>query len=63
MLELARRLGMRVIAEGVETHSQVLHLRELECAYAQGYFFSRPLDAEAAVELATSRVVSIGPAG
>jgi len=63
VLELARRLGMRVIAEGVETHSQVLHLRELDCAYAQGYYFSRPVDAEAAVELATSRVVAIGPAG
>jgi len=61
VLELARRLGMRVIAEGVETHSQVLHLRELDCAYAQGYYFSRPLDADAAVDLATSRVVSIGP--
>jgi diguanylate cyclase (GGDEF)-like protein/PAS domain S-box-containing protein len=62
VLELARRLGMRVIAEGVETHSQVLHLKELECAYAQGYYFSRPLAAEVAVDLATSRMVSIGPA-
>ena len=62
VLELARRLGMRVIAEGVETQSQVLHLRELDCAYAQGYYFARPLDAKSAVELATSRVVEIGPA-
>jgi diguanylate cyclase (GGDEF)-like protein/PAS domain S-box-containing protein len=46
---LARDLGMNVIAEGVETVEQCDRLRALRCEYAQGFFFSRPLD-NAAVE-------------
>jgi EAL domain-containing protein (putative c-di-GMP-specific phosphodiesterase class I) len=48
IVTLARHLGMKVIAEGVETAGQVARLRQLGCQYAQGYFFSRPLNAEAA---------------
>jgi len=40
---LARNLGMKVIAEGVETAAQVEHLRRLECEGAQGYYFSKPM--------------------
>jgi diguanylate cyclase (GGDEF)-like protein/PAS domain S-box-containing protein len=50
IVTLARDLGMNVIAEGVETVEQCDHLRALRCEYAQGFFFSRPLD-DAAVEL------------
>jgi diguanylate cyclase (GGDEF)-like protein/PAS domain S-box-containing protein len=42
ILELARALGIRAIAEGVETPEQVAELRELGCELAQGYFFERP---------------------
>jgi diguanylate cyclase (GGDEF)-like protein/PAS domain S-box-containing protein len=49
IVTLARDLGMNVIAEGVETVEQCDHLRALRCEYAQGFFFSRPLD-NAAVE-------------
>jgi diguanylate cyclase (GGDEF)-like protein/PAS domain S-box-containing protein len=45
---LGRNLGMQVIAEGVETSEQAVFLRDLECEYGQGYYFARPLDAEAA---------------
>ena len=45
---LGRNLGMKVIAEGVETSEQLGFLRGLECEYGQGYYFARPLDAEAA---------------
>lgn len=45
---LGRNLGMQVIAEGVETSEQAGFLRDLECEYGQGYYFARPLDAEAA---------------
>jgi EAL domain-containing protein (putative c-di-GMP-specific phosphodiesterase class I) len=40
-------LDLQVIAEGVEDVGQVGRLRALDCRYAQGYYFSRPLDAEA----------------
>lgn len=46
MVAMAHKLGLRVIAEGVETEDQVALLRELECDYAQGYLFSRALPAE-----------------
>ena len=42
---MARELGKTVIAEGVETAEQARVVREMGCAYAQGYFFSPPLDA------------------
>lgn len=40
---LARNLGMKVIAEGVETAAQVEQLKRLKCEGAQGYYFSKPL--------------------
>jgi len=47
ILSLGSNLGMQVIAEGVETAEQASQLRSLGCEFAQGYFFSRPLDAAA----------------
>lgn len=41
--ELARQIGVAVVAEGVETPEQLARVRELGCEYAQGYLFSRPL--------------------
>ncbi len=43
---LARNLGMKVIAEGIETKEQLAQLRALSCEFGQGYLFSKPLDAE-----------------
>ena len=48
---LGQQLGMKVVAEGTETAEQVKYLRELGCDYAQGYFFSRPVEARAFEEL------------
>jgi len=45
---LAQNLGMDVVAEGVETKEQLDILRGLGCKYGQGYFFSKPLDAQSA---------------
>ncbi|MGB8476170.1 MAG: EAL domain-containing protein [Candidatus Acidiferrum sp.] len=44
ILSLGRNLGIEVVAEGVETAEQMSILQSLGCEYAQGYFFSRPLD-------------------
>jgi EAL domain-containing protein (putative c-di-GMP-specific phosphodiesterase class I) len=45
-IQLAKRLGLRTVAEGVETEDELRLVRELGCDYAQGYFFSRALDAD-----------------
>jgi diguanylate cyclase (GGDEF)-like protein/PAS domain S-box-containing protein len=47
IVTLARSLGIKVTAEGVETADQQAQLQTLQCDYAQGYFFSRPLTADA----------------
>jgi diguanylate cyclase (GGDEF)-like protein len=44
---MAHKLGLQVIAEGVETEQQRDLLRAAGCDFAQGYFFSRPVSAEA----------------
>lgn len=43
IVELAHRLNMTVVAEGVETIKQVCLLRSLNCDFIQGYFYSHPL--------------------
>jgi len=50
IMPLASNLGFDVVAAGVETQEQVRLLKELKCKYAQGYYFSKPLTAEAAEE-------------
>ncbi|WP_071516006.1 bifunctional diguanylate cyclase/phosphodiesterase [Geitlerinema sp. PCC 9228] len=48
IITLAHTLGMEVVAEGVETQSQLQQLQQLQCEKAQGYFFAKPLNAKAA---------------
>ncbi len=48
IIKLAQNLKMKVVAEGIETAEQLAHLKSLDCEYGQGYFFSKPLEAEAA---------------
>ncbi len=46
IVQMAHNLGMEVIAEGVETPTQLELLRALGCEYVQGYLLSKPLKAE-----------------
>jgi EAL domain-containing protein (putative c-di-GMP-specific phosphodiesterase class I) len=48
IMPLASNLRLDVVAEGVETIEQVALLKKLRCKFAQGFYFSRPLAAEAA---------------
>jgi EAL domain-containing protein (putative c-di-GMP-specific phosphodiesterase class I) len=42
VVSLADRLGLPLVAEGVETAEQLEALRDLGCAFAQGYHLGRP---------------------
>jgi diguanylate cyclase (GGDEF)-like protein/PAS domain S-box-containing protein len=46
IMPMAKNLRLDVVAEGVETIEQVGFLRRLQCKYAQGYYFSKPLAPE-----------------
>jgi diguanylate cyclase (GGDEF)-like protein len=47
VLHGARSLGVRIVAEGVEDEGQALFLRSAGCERMQGYFFARPMPADA----------------
>jgi diguanylate cyclase (GGDEF)-like protein/PAS domain S-box-containing protein len=51
IIAMARSFNLRVIAEGVETVEQLSYLRHLDCEEMQGYYFSRPVPAEAFEQL------------
>ena len=55
VISLAHNLNMRVIAEGVETREQVQFLTERGCDEMQGYYFSRPIDADGFTALLRER--------
>ncbi|GAA58388.1 diguanylate cyclase/phosphodiesterase [Pseudoalteromonas sp. BSi20652] len=43
IITMAHNLEVKVVAEGVETHQQFLLLKQLECDFIQGYYFSKPI--------------------
>jgi diguanylate cyclase (GGDEF)-like protein/PAS domain S-box-containing protein len=51
IVRMCQSLGLRTIAEGIETEEQHAELVGLGCAFAQGYLFSRPLDEASAIAL------------
>ncbi len=44
---LAKTVGLKVVAEGIETRAQLDMLREIGCDLGQGYYFAAPMDADA----------------
>jgi diguanylate cyclase len=60
MVGFASRLGLRVVAEGIEDGDTLDFLRNLDCDLVQGYFISRPLTAaDATAWLTSSRQVAV----
>jgi diguanylate cyclase len=51
IISMGRSLGLRVIAEGVETQEELAFLQAQQCEEAQGYYFARPLPPERFVKL------------
>ena len=58
IVELAGTLGLLTVAEGIETSEQSQHVAALGCDLAQGYLFSRPIEADAVGALVAASVVS-----
>jgi EAL domain-containing protein (putative c-di-GMP-specific phosphodiesterase class I) len=58
IVELAGTLGLLTVAEGIETTQQSETVAALGCDIAQGYLFSRPIEAEAASAVMSASVVS-----
>lgn len=55
IVALSNQLGLAAVAEGIETQQQLERLQRLGCEFGQGYFFSRPLPAQAAEGLIMRR--------
>lgn len=55
IVEVAHKLGITMIAEGIETPDELEELRKIGCDTGQGYYFSRPMPAAAASELLQRR--------
>jgi EAL domain-containing protein (putative c-di-GMP-specific phosphodiesterase class I) len=58
---LARTLGLKVVAEGVETAGQASRLRDLGCDLAQGFYFGGPQPAEKITVLLAKAAFALGP--
>jgi diguanylate cyclase (GGDEF)-like protein len=59
VVTMARTLGLDVVAEGVETERQLAEVRALECPFAQGYLFARPLPPAAMTDLLSDRLTAM----
>jgi EAL domain-containing protein (putative c-di-GMP-specific phosphodiesterase class I) len=58
IVHLGRALGLEVVAEGVETEEQLQALRMAGASHFQGFYFSRPIEAEAARAVAARRFLA-----
>ena len=63
LVDMARRLHIEILCEGVETEEQLQQLVMAHCKYGQGYFFSRPVDMETFAAYADERELEAGGPG
>jgi EAL domain-containing protein (putative c-di-GMP-specific phosphodiesterase class I) len=59
ILALAHDLGMKVVAEGIETDEQLSKLKSMECEYGQGYLFTRPVESQVASTLLAKSLAGV----
>jgi len=59
IVSMAHNLGLHVVAEGVENQDQMTILSTLNCEYAQGFLFAKPLPAEALLKRLALNVVAV----
>ena len=55
IINIAQKMGMTVVAEGIETQMQLDHLKALNCDFGQGFFFFKPLEADRISALLASK--------
>jgi len=59
IVAIAHKMGLRVIAEGIESVRQFERLHELGCEFGQGYYFSQPLEAKAALQFMSQQAALV----
>jgi len=59
ILAMTQSLGIKAVAEGIETHEQVQMLRDLNCSLGQGYYLSRPMDQEKADSFLREHIMDV----
>ena len=58
VMRLGKALGMKVVAEGIETKEQAIAVTDLGCDFGQGYLFSKPMPMNDIVELLASNEIT-----
>ena len=62
IISMAHHLGLKVVAEGVETQAQFSFLRRNNCDFFQGYLFARPMPLHALIDMLTQKECRLLPA-
>jgi EAL domain-containing protein (putative c-di-GMP-specific phosphodiesterase class I) len=60
-IAMAHSLGLKVVAEGVETVEQLNFLKKYDCEFIQGYLFSKPVDQDAFSRMLAQGISGPGP--
>lgn len=63
IIMLARKMNLKVIAEGIETVRQLERLIELGCECGQGYLFSQPMEAKSALIFMRQQMATVRKSG